>query len=127
LSTRRAKRRRRGGASNFFRRTKSVTQLTNVVFFRAQPNQTQALGTALTALVEPTRAETGCLNYDLHQSLDDTDVWFVYENWRSAEALSVHMQSEYLLAFLKAGPGLIAGDIGLRQFAMISKKSSPRA
>jgi quinol monooxygenase YgiN len=104
-----------------------VTQLTNIAFFRAQPNQTQALGTALSALVEPTRAETGCLNYDLHQSLDDTDVWFVYENWRSAEGLSVHMQSEHLRAFLKAAPDLIAGDIDLRQFAMISKKSSPRA
>jgi quinol monooxygenase YgiN len=104
-----------------------VTQLTNIAFFRALPNQTQALGTALSALVEPTRAETGCLNYDLHQSLDDTDVWFVCENWRSAEGLSVRMQSEHLRAFLKAAPDLIAGDMDLRQFAMISKKSSPRA
>jgi hypothetical protein len=30
-------------------------------------------------------------------------------------------------AFLKAAPDLIAGDMDLRQFAMISKKSSPRA
>ena len=104
-----------------------MAQLTNIAFFRARPNQTQALGTALSALVEPTRAEAGCLNYDLHQSLDDTDVWFVYENWRSAEGLSAHMQSEHLRAFLKAAPGLIAGDMDLRQFAMISKQSSPCA
>ena len=103
-----------------------MTQLTNIAFFRARPNQTQALGTALSALVEPTRAEAGWLSY-LHQSLDDTDVWFVYENWRSAEGLSAHMQSEHPRAFLKAAPGLIAGDMDLRQFAMISKKSSPRA
>src|ERR1700682_4035314 len=32
-----------------------------------------------------------------------------------------------LRAFLKAAPDLIAGDMDLRQFAMISKKSSPRA
>jgi len=104
-----------------------VTQLTNIAFLRAQSNQTQALGTALSALVEPTRAETGCLNYDLHQSLDDAEAWFVYENWRSSEGLSVHMQSEHLLAFLKAAPDLIVGDVDLRQFAMISKKSPPRA
>jgi quinol monooxygenase YgiN len=101
-----------------------VTQLTNIAFFRGQPNQTQALGTALSALVEPTRAETGCLNYDLHQSLDDTDVWFVYE---APPKDSLSMQSEHLRAFLKAAPDLIAGDTDLRQFAMISKKSSPRA
>jgi hypothetical protein len=32
------------------------------------------------------------------------------------------MQSEHLRAFLKAAPDLIAGDMDLRQFAMISKK-----
>jgi quinol monooxygenase YgiN len=64
-----------------------MSQLTNLAFFRARPGQTQALGSALSALVDPTRAETECLNYDLHKSLDDADVWFVYENWRSAEGL----------------------------------------
>ena len=102
-----------------------MTQLTNIAFFRAQPNQTQALGTALSALLEPTRAETGCLNYDLHQSLDDAEVWFVYEKWRSAEGLSIHMQSEHLRAFLKAAPDLIVGDTDLRQFSMISKTPHP--
>ena len=83
-----------------------MTQLTNVAFLRAEP---------------------GCLNYDLHQSRDDTGVWFVYENWRSAEGFSVHMQSEHLRAFPKAAPDLIAGDMDLRQFAMISKNPSPCA
>jgi quinol monooxygenase YgiN len=41
--------------------------------------------TNLAALVEPGRLEAGCLNYDLHRSVDDADVWFVYENWRSPE------------------------------------------
>jgi quinol monooxygenase YgiN len=41
--------------------------------------------TNLAALVEPRQLEAGCLNYDLHLSVDDADVWFVYENWRSPE------------------------------------------
>ena len=65
-----------------------MSRLANLAFFRARPGQPQALGAALSALVAPTRAETECLNYDLHQSLDDTDVWFVYENWRSREGSS---------------------------------------
>ena len=67
-----------------------MSQLTNLAFFRARPGQTQALGSALSALVDPTRAETECLTYDLHHSLDDADVWFVYENWRSAEGSEAH-------------------------------------
>jgi quinol monooxygenase YgiN len=104
-----------------------MSQLTNLAFFRARPGQTQALGSTLSALVAPTRAEAQCLAYDLHQSLDDADVWFVYENWRSVEGLDAHMQAPHLQAFLKAAPSLIAGDIDLRRFSMISTPASPRA
>jgi len=59
-----------------------MSQLTILAFFRAKPGRTHALDTALSALVDPPRAEPECLNYD--QSLDDADVWIVHENWRSA-------------------------------------------
>ena len=98
-----------------------MTQLTNLAFFRAKPDQTP-LGLALSALVEPTRGESECLNYDLHQSRNDADVWF-YENWRSAEGLDAHMRSTHLQAFLKIAPNLIAGDIDLRRFLMISTRA----
>jgi quinol monooxygenase YgiN len=77
-----------------------MSQLTNLAFFRARPGQTQALGSALSALIAPTRAEAECLNYNLHQSIDDDDVWFVYENWRSAEGSEAHMRTPHVQAFL---------------------------
>ena len=52
-----------------------MPQLTNLAFFRARPGQTEALGAALVA---PTRGEAGYLNYDLHQSLENAEIWFVY-------------------------------------------------
>jgi hypothetical protein len=55
-----------------------MSSLTNIAFFRARVGQTQAFGSALRALVDPTRAEAECLNYDLHQSIDDGDVWFAW-------------------------------------------------
>lgn len=97
-----------------------MSQLTNLAFFRARPGQSQALGTALLALVDPTRAETECLNYDLHRSLENSDEWVVYENWRSREGLDAHMQAPHLEAFLRAAPDLVAGDVDQRGFAMIS-------
>jgi quinol monooxygenase YgiN len=98
-----------------------------LAFFRARPGQTQALGSALSALVAPTRAETECLNYNLHQSIDDGDIWFVYENWRSAEGSEAHMRSPHVKAFLKVAPDLIAADIDLRRFSMITTPAAPRA
>ena len=52
-----------------------MSQVTNLAFFRARRGQSEALGAALAALVEPTRLEAGCLNYDLHRSVEDADVW----------------------------------------------------
>jgi quinol monooxygenase YgiN len=98
----------------------SMSQLTNLAFFRARRGQTKALGAALAALVEPTRGEAGCLNYDLYQSLENAEIWFVYENWRSMQDLDSHMKSMHLRAFLAAAPTLLEGDIDLRRFTMIS-------
>jgi hypothetical protein len=47
-----------------------MSQVTNLAFFRARRGQSEALGAALAALVEPTRLEAGCLNYDLHRLVD---------------------------------------------------------
>ena len=97
-----------------------MSQLTNLAFFRARRGQSEALGAALAALVEPTRGEAGCLNYDLHQSLENAEIWFVYESWRSMQDLDSHMKSAHLRPFLTAAPTLVEGDIDLRRFTMIS-------
>ena len=97
-----------------------MSQLTSLAFFRARRGQSEALGAALAALVEPTRGEAGCLTYDLHQSLENAEIWFVYENWRSMQDLDSHMKSVHLRAFLTAAPTLVEGDIDLRRFTMIS-------
>jgi len=41
-----------------------MSSLTNLAFFRARSGQTQALGSALRALVDPTRAEAECNRHD---------------------------------------------------------------
>ena len=104
-----------------------MSQLANLALIRARPGQTQALGAALAALVCPTRAEAECLSCELHQSLDDSHIWFVYENWRSAKGLEAHMRAPHRQAFLKVTPALVAGDIDPRRFSMISPLAMPGA
>jgi hypothetical protein len=71
------------GLSASFTKGNDMSQLTQLAFFRARAGQTRALGAALSDRVEPTRREAECINYDLHQSAEDIEVWFVHENWRS--------------------------------------------
>ena len=72
------------------------TNLTLVAFLRARTGQSEELGRRLNALVEPTRTEAGCINYDLHRSNEDEAVWMLYENWRSAADLDAHFEMPYL-------------------------------
>jgi quinol monooxygenase YgiN len=47
-------------------------------------------------MIELTRKESGCIAYDLHESLDHPDVLAMIEIWESKEALDAHMNSEHL-------------------------------
>lgn len=95
-------------------------QLTLAVFLHAKPGKTEELGVRLRALVEPTRREEGCLNYDLHHSNENADVWMIYENWRSPADLDLHFQMPYLRDFVGRLGELLVTDMEIRRFAMVS-------
>lgn len=65
----------------------------------AKPGKEQALQQALLDLVGPTRAEAGCLQYDLHSDNNDPSHFFFYERWRSEAALEEHIASPHFRAF----------------------------
>ncbi len=74
---------------------------------QAKPGKEEELRSAALALVEPTRKEEGCLQYDLHVQLADP-AWLVfYENWSSVEHLDRHGASAHLQAFRAIVPGLL--------------------
>ncbi|SFU59820.1 Quinol monooxygenase YgiN [Pustulibacterium marinum] len=51
---------------------------------------------AMTALLEPTHSEDGCIQYDLHQDQDKPEIFFFYERWESREILDKHLKSDHL-------------------------------
>jgi quinol monooxygenase YgiN len=60
------------------------------------------------ALVAPSRAERGCINYDLHQSADDASLFLFYENWESREDLDNHLTTAHALRFDSNTEGMLA-------------------
>ncbi len=88
--------------------------LTVIAHMKALPGKEQELRAALEDLVEPTVAEDGCINYDLHQGVDDPSWFFFYENWESAEKLQAHLANDHLVAFAnRLGEFLVGGADGL--------------
>lgn len=97
-------------------------QITLIATIKAKPGTSEGLGKRLAALVEPTRAEAGCINYDLHRSTEDGDVWMFYENWRSKFDLDAHVQTPYLQALIKDLPDLSVDGLKLQYFSMASRR-----
>lgn len=69
-----------------------------VAMVKAKPGQEDAVKEALVSLVEPTRKESGCLCYNLHQSKNDKTQFLFYEQWASKEALAAHGKTPHMKA-----------------------------
>lgn len=91
-----------------------MTQLTVVAKIKAQLGSEGRVHHELIKLIAPTLAESGCLNYDLHCSVDDPTLFLFYENWESRFLWEQHMTAEHIKTFRENTEGLIESlDIDL--------------
>jgi quinol monooxygenase YgiN len=66
------------------------------VHFQAAPGHEEELGAELLSLVAPTRAEPGCLVYELHFDPEDPSKFMFYEKFASQAALDQHIAMPHL-------------------------------
>jgi quinol monooxygenase YgiN len=85
--------------------------LTVIAQIRARPGQEAPLRRQLRCLVGPTRAESGCIVYDLHESNTDPGLFVFYETWRAEADLDAHFQTPHMLEFQERIPELVDGSI----------------
>lgn len=81
--------------------------LTVVAQVEAKKEFVERVRGELQKLVAPTREEQGCIEYRLHQDCDNPAVFIFYENWKNADCLDRHMNSDHFRAYLGAVEGLI--------------------
>ena len=79
--------------------SESFMPLTVIASLKAKPGQEAALFAELSSLIAPTRAETGCILYEMHRS-HETPGWFIFnELWESRPLWDAHMAAPHLSAF----------------------------
>ena len=83
-------------------------KVTVFALVKAKPGMEVTVKQELSALVGPTRDEQGCINYDLHQSLDHEGHFRFYENWTSKELLDRHLQAAHVKRFIAKANELLA-------------------
>ncbi|MEM8954192.1 MAG: putative quinol monooxygenase [Verrucomicrobiota bacterium] len=85
--------------------------LTVVALIEAEAGQEELVKAELIKLIEPTRKEAGCLQYDLHEDNDNPAVFIFFENWESRELWQAHMEALHIAAYMQATEGAVASFV----------------
>lgn len=83
--------------------------LSVVATITAQPEFRAAVHQALLAVVPPSRAEAGCLQYDLHVARDNADRFVMIERWQDDATLDRHMATPHFATLGAAINGKVTG------------------
>ncbi|WP_028021843.1 putative quinol monooxygenase [Enterovibrio calviensis] len=84
-----------------------MTQLTIVANIIANEDSIDLVKAELLKLIDITRAEEGCLQYDLHQDNDNPAHFMFYENWVNRDLWQTHMNAQHLADYLTATDGAV--------------------
>lgn len=82
-------------------------QLTITASILAKPEKRELVKRSLLNLIPPTLAEEGCLNYDLHEDLENPNRFFFYENWATRQHWLNHNNSPHIAAHKIATEGAV--------------------
>ncbi len=69
--------------------------ITKRVTFIAKEDGIEKMKELLTAMVEPSKAEDGCIFYDIFQYEDRPEKFMAVESWRDEKALDGHKASPH--------------------------------
>ena len=85
-----------------------------VATMKSKPGKEENLKQALLALVSPSRADAGCIRYELHQDQENDGTFVFLEQWESRAALDAHLARPHLDDFRAKAPGLLDGPLDIR-------------
>ncbi len=101
-----------------------ATRVTVIAYIFAKTGEEQRVRAALLNLVEKTRKEKGCLNYDLHESTNDARHFVMYENWESDADLDAHSKSPHLREFGKSMAPFLERPTEVTKWTMLSNPAN---
>src|SRR5688572_24542663 len=90
-----------------------------LALFTAATGKESELERALTALIEPTRKEAGCIRYDLTQGLGKPAAFAFIEEWESAEHLDAHLQTAHVAEVGSKIAPMLGAPISIERYRQI--------
>ncbi len=84
-----------------------MSKLTIVANIKANPEKIELVKAELLKLIDVTRAEEGCINYDLHQDNENPAHFMFNENWETRALWQTHMNNQHLADYMAATDGAV--------------------
>jgi quinol monooxygenase YgiN len=91
---------------------------------RALPGKADAYEKRMLLDLKNTRAEAGALQFHIHRSRFDPDLFVIYEAWRSVDALREHFETRAVRQFVLDSAQYIDGDMQTEWLVMSSPYES---
>ncbi len=85
----------------------SEQKLTIVARILVKPEKREFVKNELLKLIDITRTEDGCINYDLHQDNENENLFLFYENWANRDLWKKHMDNAHLVEYMAATEGAV--------------------
>ncbi len=77
-------------------------ELTIVAILTIKEGQRDFVRSEILKILEPTRAEEGCLLYVLHEDITNSQVLMFYETWADHACWQAHLQQAHMQAYVAA-------------------------
>lgn len=77
------------------------------VILKSKPENTVLLKSLLLDLVQNSTKEAACIQYDLHQSIEEPNTFIFHEIWENQDGLNLHNQQSYIQSFFEKAKALL--------------------
>lgn len=76
-----------------------MSQLNIIATITIKPEYHEAFKPIFKRLVIGSRAEHGCVQYELNQSIENPNIYIVVETWQSQQAIDLHNTTPHFVEF----------------------------
>ncbi|WPN46212.1 MULTISPECIES: putative quinol monooxygenase [unclassified Pseudomonas] len=94
--------------------------VSHMAFVRARAGRSAELGLRLSALIEPSRAAPGCLNFALQHSQCDPQLWLVSGFWSNQQAMIAYFSTPAMEVFAELVQELLVDSLDFHTFKDVS-------
>ncbi len=94
-------------------------QLTVITGLKVKSDALEAVKPELLKLATKTRAEKGCLNFDLHQDNDNPAHFLIYGRWESRDYWKTHMNNQPLKNYMGSTKNTVE-EFSLNEMTLIT-------